>query len=481
MKKSILGLRTPALLAAIGAMLLATGCANPGGAIPSSAHQTDSNTLQSAESLKGHPVSPANWLRSNWWQRYGDPQLNQIISEALADSPSLHIAQSRIHQAAALSGIAEATGRPQINANLKNTRQKYSEHSTVPKLIAEDWQTFNEATLNFSYELDFWGKNEASAQAALDRFHAIEVDEQAARLVLASGLVQAYLRLAQSYDQLKLSESISQQREDILNLTRQRVAAGIDSEVELKQAESQVPAAKQQVAALKESIALTRNQLAALMGKGPDRGLSLERPKLALNQPTGLPSSIPAELIGRRPDVVAQRWRIEAASREIDAARAQFYPNISLLAFVGFQSLGLSQFLASGSQIAGIGPAISLPIFDGGRLRSNLGMRNADYDIAVEQYNQTIVDALQDVVNQLTSIQWLAEQRDQQMLAVQTAQTAYELAMQRYRAGLGTYLQVLAAQLQLGGQKKLLTALESRALQLDASLARALGGGFQEA
>ncbi|WP_374496829.1 efflux transporter outer membrane subunit [Vogesella indigofera] len=469
-----------ALFPALGAALMLVGCANPGGAIPSQARLANINLLNTAESLIGHTVSPANWPHANWWQRYGDPQLNQIVAEALVDSPSLRVAQSRMRQAEAVSGLAKAAGKPQINASLKSTRQKYSEHSTVPKLIAEDWQTFNDATLSFSYELDIWGKNEASVQAALDRLHATEVETQAARLILTSGLVQTYFRLAQSHEQLELSESILKQRENIVQLTSQRVAAGIDSDVELKQAESLVPAAKQQVAAMKEIIAVLRNQLAALLGKGPDRGLALHRPKLALDEPTGLPSVLPVDLIGHRPDVVAQRWRVEAASQEIKVAHKQFYPSVSLLSFVGFQSLGLDLLLKSGSQTAGIGPAVSLPIFDGGRLRSNLGVRNADYDIAVEQYNQTIVDALQDVVSQLTSIQWLAEQRHQQELAVQTAQTAYQLALQRYRAGLGTYLQVLATGIQVHGQNKLLIDLKTRALQLDVNLIRSLGGGLLE-
>ncbi|HXE41317.1 MAG TPA: efflux transporter outer membrane subunit, partial [Azonexus sp.] len=289
-----------ALFPVLVAALMMVGCANPGGAIPSASQLASANLLTAAESLKGHSVSSANWPHANWWEHYGDSQLNQIVTEALADSPSLRIAESRVRQAAALSGIAEAAGQPQINANLKNTRQKYSENSTVPKLIANNWQTFNEATLSFSYEFDFWGKNQASVLASLDRLHATEVEAQAARLILTSGLVQTYFRLAQTYDQLELSESILRQRDEIVKLTRQRMSAGIDSDVELKQAESLVPSAKQQVAALQESIAILRNQLAALLGKGPDRGLTLLRPKLALDQPTGLPSAIPADLIGRR-------------------------------------------------------------------------------------------------------------------------------------------------------------------------------------
>ncbi len=466
-----------ATTAALVASFFMAGCASFDGAMPAFSRLMAANQLESSESLKNQAVSPANWPASNWWERYGDAELDLLIAEALTGQPVLRIAEARVRQAVALSGIAEATRNPQITANLRDTRQRFSEHSTAPKPVAGTWNSFNEATLNFGYDFDFWGKNQAAVEAALDRVQASEVDAQAARLVLTSSVVQTYFRLVQAHEQLDLAVLVLKQREELLNLTRQRVVAGIDSEVELKQAESAVPSGKQQVAAWWEAITLTRNQLAALLGKGPDRGLAIARPKLAINQGAGIPTTLPADLIGRRPDVVAQRWRVEAASRDIEGAKAQFYPNISLLAFAGFQSLGLSEFLKAGSRISGVGPAVSLPIFDGGRLRSNLGARHADYDAAVEQYNQTLVDALHDVVNQLTSMQWLAEQHSQQEVAVRTAQVAYELAMQRYRAGVGSYLQVLIAEFQVHSQKKLLIDLDVRTLQLDAHLIRALGGG----
>jgi NodT family efflux transporter outer membrane factor (OMF) lipoprotein len=193
---------------------------------------------------------------------------------------------------------------------------------------------------------------------------------------------------------------------------------------------------------------------------------------------TLLPSDVPAELIGRRPDIVAQRWRVEAAGQEITNAKAQFYPNISLTAFIGMQSLGFPNFNDAASRITGIGPALSLPIFDGGRLKSNLAGRNAEYDYAVEQYNATVIDAVRDVVSQLVSLRGIEEQRSLQREAVATADDAYQLASQRYRSGVGNYLQVLSAELQKLASERLQSDLDMRAIELDIALARALGGGF---
>ena len=469
--------RRLAILSCTALPLLMLGCANPDGAIPSRASLLLANTLENGKTINSIAISKADWPQEQWWSRYADAQLDALLTEALAGTPSLRIAAARVRQAQAMAGIAESAASVNANAALKDTRQRYSAHSTIPHPLAGTWDTFNDLSLNLSYEFDFWGKNEASITAALDRVHGAEVDERAARLMLTTGVIQTYLRLAQLNDQLDLFQAILKQRIALLALTQQRVNAGLDSQLELKQAESVVPASRQQIAATREEIELTKIQLAVLLGKGPDRGLSLTRPQIKPQAFFGLSAVLPADLIGRRPDVVAMRWRVEAASQDIRVVRTQFMPNVSLFSFIGFQSLGLDQFINSGSRTAGIGPAISLPIFDGGRLRGNLGARNAEYDIAIEQYNQTVIGAVQDVVNQLTSIRWYEEQHSEQLQAVSTAQTAYELSVQRYRSGIGTYLQVLTAELLLNAQKKTLLDIEARSLQLDVNLIRSLGGG----
>jgi NodT family efflux transporter outer membrane factor (OMF) lipoprotein len=190
---------------------------------------------------------------------------------------------------------------------------------------------------------------------------------------------------------------------------------------------------------------------------------------------------VPAELLGRRPDLTAERWRVEAASKDIASAKAEFYPNVNLAAFIGLQGLGGGGLLTAASRMLGAGPAVTLPIFDAGRLRGNLAAKDADYDIAVEQYNQTLADAMREVVDQLASFRSLDEQKRQQAAAVATAQEAYDLALLRYREGLGNYLQVLAAEQALLAQESLDADLRARDLSLAISLFRALGGGYEPA
>jgi len=187
---------------------------------------------------------------------------------------------------------------------------------------------------------------------------------------------------------------------------------------------------------------------------------------------------VPADLLGRRPDVVASRWRAEAAARDIASAKAQFYPDVNLSALIGAQSVTLSKLLEPGSAIPSFGAAIRLPIMDGGRLRGTLAARDADYDLAVEQYNQTLSDALREVLDQLASLRSVEVQRGEVDSALAAAEEAYSLAVARYKAGIGSLLQVLAAEMQVLEQRTLRAELQARELAVSINLIRALGGGF---
>jgi NodT family efflux transporter outer membrane factor (OMF) lipoprotein len=469
--------RLATLAAAVATAALLAGCASDGGLKPS-ARLNDAAVLKAGATLAGTTVSAAAWPARDWWRRYGDSQLDRMVDEALASSPSMRMAEARVRQAVAVSGIAGAALAPQLGAGARSNRVEFSENSNVPKPLAGSWKWSNEATLNFSYELDFWGKNQSAVDAALDRQKAAEVETEAVRLILTVGLTQTYLKLSQAYAQRDLAEAVLKDRQQILALTQRRVAAHLDGQAELKQAELAIPLARTDIAAADEALALLRTQLAALMGSGPDRGLAIERPQLHSVKPAAVPSMLSSDLIARRPDVVAQRWRVEGLRKDIDVAHAQFYPTINLNGLIGLQSLGFSKFLQAGSGIASAGGALSLPIFDGGRLRSNLALRDADYDLAVEAYNQTLVDAVRDVVSQLQSMHYLAERNALQAEALAAAQQAYELSVQRYQAGVGNYLQVLATQIQVLAQQRAQIELDTRAFDLDMQLARALGGGY---
>ncbi|MGE8320649.1 MAG: efflux transporter outer membrane subunit, partial [Comamonas sp.] len=253
-----------------------------------------------------------------------------------------------------------------------------------------------------------------------------------------------------------------------------------DTRLEVRQSEGGVPEARVQLAQVQEQKQLARNALAALLGKPADAHAISASPLAALKLPA-LPQQLPANLLGRRADVVAARWRVEATQHDIAAAKAAFYPDINLTAFVGLSSLGLDNFIQGSSRQWGVGPALSLPIFDAGRLRANLRGKSADYDAAVESYNQAVIEAVHDVADQLVGVKSALGQQDDQGAAAQAAQGAYELARQRYAAGLGTYLNVLSAETNVLQQRRLAVDLQARILTSHAALAQALGGGYADA
>jgi NodT family efflux transporter outer membrane factor (OMF) lipoprotein len=463
--------------ALLAAALVAAGCASTAGIAPQ-ARMAQPEQLAARQSLADVSVSGASWPAADWWRRFGDPQLDRLMDEALAGNPSLRLAAARTRRAVALADTAGAALAPTIAGGASTTRERFSEHGLLPPPYAGQWFTQNSLAATLNWELDFWGKNRAAYESALGLARASGIDTDAARLALTTNVAQAYVQLARAWAQLDVAQTTLKEREDIYALTRDRNAAGLDTRMELKQAEAALPATREQIAQLNESIALTRNQLAALLGQGPDRGLTIARPALHGMQAPALPSSLPAELLGRRPDLVAQRERIEAARQGIAAAKAEFYPNVNLSALIGLQALSPASLLNWGNRVTSVAPAITLPIFEGGRLQGNLQARDADYDIAVELYNQILADALREVVDQLASWRSVDEQRAQQKQALAAAQEAYDLARLRYREGIGNYLQMLSAEAPLLAQQALDADLDARAQAIAVNLTRALGGGF---
>jgi NodT family efflux transporter outer membrane factor (OMF) lipoprotein len=473
-QRSLTRLAAAAVGFAVAAVLSA--CASTHGLAPQAA-VTNTDSLQVSTTLANAAVNSQAWPDSKWWSQFGDPQLDQLIEEGLADSPTLRVAEARTRAALAQAQTSRSARFPQVDAKASTTRERFPEHSLIPPPYGGSWDTLSELQATLNWEVDFWGKNRAAYEQAVGSARAAELDTRAARLALAANIAHTYVQLERAYLQLDVAQATLQQRQQIYKLTQDRNEAGVDSRLELRQAESALPAAREQIAQLQEAIDLTRNQLAALLGKGPDRGLTIQRPAAAALVPAAIPSKVPSELLGHRPDILAERCRVEAARHGIDNARAQFYPDVNLTAFVGFQTLGASSLITAGNREIGVGPAVSLPIFDAGRRRGNLAGRDADYDAAVERYNQVVTDALREVVDQLASMRSVDEQRTQQREGIATAQDAYDLATLRYREGVGNYLQVLTTETQLLTQRSLDADLRARSIDLSIDLARSLGGG----
>ncbi len=463
-----------ALVAAVMAVVVLglAGCASSAG-ITSTAQPVSPATLglQAPQGLA--TLAPA----SDWWRALGSARLDALVEQALAGSPTLGQAQARVTRAQALAAGVGASAGPQVNATLDATTQRYSANSLYPPPLAGSVRTMATAQIGASWEFDFFGRNRAAIAAAIGQQRAAEAEMQAARAVLANQVVRGYVQIGHLLALRDVAQRSLEQREQLRGLIRQRVQAGLDTAVEARQGDAALPEARLQIAQIDEHIMLARHALSILSAQQVD-ALDTLRVDLSSLRRLELPAGVSADLLGRRADITAARWRVEAAGSDIQAARAQFYPNINLNAFIGLSSIGLGKLIQADSAQLGVGPAIRLPIFDSGRLRANLGVKTADLDAAIETYNATVQEAVRDAVDQLTSLQSLVRQQQEQSDAHAGTQAAFELIRQRYAAGLSTYLAVLNAESQLLTQQRLAADLSARVFDTEAALVRALGGGY---
>lgn len=458
---------------------LAAGCASTHGLAPQG-RPLQADGLQAKRSLADVRYSDAAFPSREWWKALGDPQLDALIAEALQGTPSLEAADARVRQAQAQARLVDEARKPDLSGSVQGAAVRLPE-TLAPEPLGGEVSTSALVMLDFAWAPDLWGGQRARYEAAVGELRAAEVDAQAARLVLASNIARSYVSLAQAFDALEVARRESRRSSGLLELGRQRVAAGLDNQMQLHQAEAAIASAKQQEQAAQQRIDALRNALAALLGKGPDRGLEIAAPKLLAAPAPRLPEVMPSELLGHRPDVVAARWRVEAAARGIDAAKADFRPSVNLSAIVGLAAPNLRDLFSSDAALGFGGPALSLPIFDGARLRASLAARDADFDQAVADYNQSLVGALREVADAVQSARSLEAQLASATQARDAAQRAFDIAQARYRAGLGTQLDVLAAQRPLLQYDELLASLRAQRYLAAIDLDYALGGGLAPA
>ena len=426
------------------------------------------------------PADEGRWPASDWADQFGDAQLRALLDEALAGSPTLEQARARIAAASAYSETAKAGTLPRVDASYSYTRQRFSENALVPPPYAGSWQSENKGLLSASYDLDLWGKNREALKSAVSQVQASRADAEAVRLALDTSIARTYNQLARLYALHDIAQSEVDERDKIVRITAGRIANGLDTEVERKTAEADLASSRSALSALEGRIVATRYQLAALLGKGPDRGLSIARPQLGIGDEVRLPGNLPADLVSRRPDIVAARWRVDAMTHDIKEAKAEFYPDINLSASLGLDAFGFGRLLTAASRTVSAGPAIHLPIFDGGALRAQLKDRYAGFDYAVATYDQTLVTALNDVATNLSQIRSTDAQLVDANVAQDAAHSAQRLALTQYRAGLANQLTVLNAETNALASERAVANLKMDRRDQQIALAAALGGGYTD-
>ena len=428
-------------------------------------------------------AAPASdWSSDRWWDAYGDAQLSNLIDEAVAHSPTLAQTRARLETADAQVMQSRAAELPTLSANGQVDETEISHAQGFPPQFAaffpNGYNPNGRATFDASYDLDLFGKNRAALASSVSEREAARADLAQARLTLATAVAQAYGDLARLAAERDAAAEAVRNRTASSQLTLDRVKNGLDTRAELFQSQSATPTSRADVESLDEQILIARHRIAALLGEGPDRGLDITLPGPEQIKPFGLPANLTANLLGRRPDIVAAKLRAQAAAKRIDVAKAAFMPNITLSGYIGQSAFPIAQMFTPTGAIGQIGPAISLPLFEGGKLRAGYRTARGDYDAAVDAYNQTVVAALQDVADSAASVQSAQRQLDERREALKAGEAGYAIAQLRYKGGLSSYVAVLSAEDAVIAERRAFADAQARVFTLDIALTRALGGGF---
>ncbi|MBE1160828.1 efflux transporter outer membrane subunit [Dyella acidiphila] len=458
---------------------LLAACATPGG-LHTTGKAMDASSLKSEQSLAHVTLSATAWPSQDWWTSFGDPQLSTLIGEALQNNPSLSEAEARARQAQAVAAGVDADRMPQAELDASVLGARFSEKDPVyPSYALGTFAWAKSFTAGLSWDLDLWGGQRAAWEAALGRSRAAEIDAHAARIQLSVNVARAYVNLGYAFAEQDVAQHELQRASQSYGLTHRLVAGGLGTPQQDALADSQVASAEQQKVQADRAVDAARSALSVLLGEGSDRGLSITRPQLMNTDQLVLPEQLQVDLIGRRADLVAARWQVEAAAKNIKTARTQFLPNINLSAMAGFVAVGGStNVFQLPARTYGGGPALSLPIFDGGRRRANLAGANAGYDEAVARYNSLLIKAVNEVADLVSALNSIRTQIALEKRAQQDAQKSWNDALAGYKGGITGQLTPLTARQQLLLTEQRLAALESQQADLSIRMVNALGGGY---
>ena len=415
-----------------------------------------------------------------WWHSLHDPQLDKLIETALARNPTLAVSLARVRIAREQATVAGAATMPQVTLDGFEYRQRFSENYIFPPPYGGG--TFWEGRLafNLNWHLDFWGRQAALVEQAGRSADAAALDAAAVELMLSSSVAQAYLEFARAQRLEQVAVQAQAQRRALLDLTAQRVGAGLDSQAELRAAESNLEQSAVDIEQARLAATMARNALAALTGTSAASAPDLAPPAIDFDAALPLPAALPVDLLARRPDVRAAQSRIDAATAGRKAAHASFYPNVDLVAFAGLAAIGLEEMLQGDSRMWGVGPAIHLPVFDAGRLKAEYRRSGAELDAAVSSYNESVLRAVREASDQAARLRSFETQLAAQLRALNAAEQAYDLASQRYSAGLASQVTVLNAETQVLAARRQRTQLLADRTAARIALLVALGGHFTQ-
>jgi NodT family efflux transporter outer membrane factor (OMF) lipoprotein len=417
-------------------------------------------------------------VADGWWSSFEDPQLDRLIRQGLKDSPTLAQAQARVGEALAATQAAQSKLLPSANLDASTLYQRAPENYLFPPPLAGHTFWMSQAGVSLGWDLDFWGRQADAVHRGQALAQSAQFDLDNARLMLTAAIVQAYVELYREYALADIAKRSEAQRQNIIDITRRRVAAGLDTRLELRQAEGQLPQARVARTRAQADADIAVHQLAVLTGQGVEGYAAIQRPTFTADAALPLPTALPINLLARRPDVLSARLTVQAADAQRLADKAAFYPDINLKGLAGIGAFGLNNLFEWSARGYGVGPLISLPLFDGGRLRAQYRGSETQLDAAVGAYNDTVLRAVQQASDQITRIDALARERVDTQQTLDANEAAYALAEERYKAGLASYLTVLNAESQVLTARQTSVDILANQAVARVTLLLAVGGSF---
>ncbi|MGE5503050.1 MAG: efflux transporter outer membrane subunit [Actinomycetota bacterium] len=430
-------------------------------------------------------AAPAAWPSADWWRQFGSARLDQLMADAQAANFDIAAAIARVRQADAQARVAGAPLLPSVQADGSFKRQRgpwvsTSSTSTSSRTGKAPITNSYDGTLSASYEIDFWGKNRAALEAAEAAAQASRFDQQTVALTVQSSVATTYFDVLGGLERIRVAADNIANGEGVLEAIRDRVAAGTATALDLAQQESVVAAQRATIAPLEQQWRQNVNALAILTGRQPDQ-MSLNPEKLAQLGIPAVAPGLPSELLVRRPDVQFAEAQLQGANADIGAARAAFFPSISLTAEGGFTSSALATLIDHKSLFTSLANSITQPIFQGGKLEGNLEQKKARYDELVANYRKAVAQAFSDVENGLIAVEQTAAEEAAQREAERTARNAYDIAQSQFRAGIIDITTLLNTQSRLFTAEDNLAQARLAHLQATVTLYKAMGGGWTAA
>lgn len=417
------------------------------------------------------------WPSDRWWTRYGDAQLDALVDRALQASPSLEAAAARVDAARSALTVSRAATGLEAGVTADANRQRYSANGLFPSPIGGG--TFNDFNLKLQarYDFDLWGRNRAQVAAAAGEEFAREAEAAQVRQALAGSVARSYFELQ---SQWALAANLREQaaaQQALIDDKARRVAHGLASSDEPRAEAAKLAALRARIAEAEAAAIGQREALRALLGPGEDALAALKPQPLPANQ-AALPPHLGYELLARRPDLQAARWRVEASMNRVDAAKAAFYPDINLAASIGLDALSLPNLLKTASRTFFAGPSLALPLFSTDTLKGQLGQARSARDELIADYDQRVLDAVRDVAQAAAALQGLSAQAAQQREAATLLDAQQRSALARQRQGLADRASTVQAGLAVLRERQAGLQLTRQRLQTEVALTQALGGGF---